>query len=127
MEENESIQLSLKEKEEEINKRIKNLEHEKRNLLKLQEKIKEDAEIEKNKIIEEAKEQIEKIFDEFKNKDNYKMHEVITAKRNLDLLRDEDEEDEESNYVPSINDYVRADDFNVTGKVIRIKGDNVTL
>ena len=127
LEENESIQLSLKEKEEEINKRIKNLEHEKRNLLKLQEKIKEDAEIEKNKIIEEAKEQIEKIFDEFKNKDNYKMHEVITAKRNLDLLRDEDEEDEESNYVPSINDYVRADDFNVTGKVIRIKGDNVTL
>lgn len=127
LEENESIQLSLKEKEDEINKRIRNLEHEKRNLLKLQEKIKDEAEIEKNKIIEEAKEEIDKIFEQFKNKENYKMHEVITAKHNLDLLRDEEDEDEESNYVPSINDYVRADDFNVTGKVIRVKGENVTL
>ena len=68
----------------------------------------------------------EKILN-FKNKENYKMHEVITAKRNLDLLKDSEEDDEISNYVPSINDYVRADDFNVTGKVIRIKGENVTL
>ncbi|MBE6142944.1 MAG: endonuclease MutS2 [Erysipelotrichaceae bacterium] len=127
LEENESIQLSLKEKEEEINKRIRNLEHEKRNLLKLQDKIKEEAESEKQKIIEEAKEEIDKIFEQFKSKEDYKMHEVITAKRNLDLLRDYEEDEEESSYVPSINDYVRADDFNVTGKVIRIKGDNVTL
>lgn len=127
LEENESIQLSLKEKEEELNKRIKNLEHEKRNLLKLQDKIKEEAEIEKTKIIEEAKEEIDKIFEQFKNKENYKMHEVITAKRNLDLLRDYEEEDDISSYVPSINDYVRADDFNVTGRVIRVKGDTVTL
>ena len=127
LEENESIQLSLKEKEEEINKRIKNLEHEKRNLLKLQDKIKEEAEVEKAKIIENAKEEIDKIFDQFKNKENYKMHEVITAKHNLDLLRDYEEEEDISNYVPSINDYVRADDFNVTGRVIRVKGDTVTL
>ena len=127
LEENESIQISLKEKEEELNKRIKNLEHEKRNLIKLQEKIKEEAEIEKSKIIEDAKEEIDKIFEQFKSREDYKMHEVITAKRNLDLLRDYDEAEEISNYVPSINDYVRADDFNVTGRVIRIKGDSVTL
>ena len=127
LEENESIQLLLKEKEEEINKRIKNLEHEKRNLLKLQDKIKEDAEIEKAKIVEDAKKEIDAIFDQFKNKQDYKMHEVITAKRNLDLLKEQEEEDETTTYVPSINDYVRADDFNVTGKVIRIKGDSVTL
>lgn len=126
LEENELIQVSLKEKEEQLNNQLKKLENEKQHLLLLQEKIKEEAEIEKGIIIEQAKKQIDQIYDDFLKKENIKLHEVITTKRNLDLLLD-NEEEAEITYVPSIGDYVRADDFNLIGKVVRIKSDNVSI
>lgn len=127
LEENESLTLELEEKMNETNKKLLEIEKEKKNLLALQEEIRMNAEEEKEKIIEETKGKIDAIYEEFKKSESYKLHEIITAKRNLDLLHSEEEEEEEESISLKINDYVSVSSFGARGKVIRLNGDKVTI
>lgn len=128
LEENEALSLALEERTQEMNKKLLEIQKEKMKLRSLQEKIIEDAEIEKEIIIEETKKKIDEIYEEFKKSDSYKPHEIITTKRNLDLLlNNEEEEENNENISLKINDYVNVSDFGTRGKVIRINGDKITI
>ncbi len=127
LEENELIQYQLKEKEDLLNKKVQSLENQRKELQRQIDLVKKNAEEEKEKLVDETKKKIEKAYDEFISSKDIKLHEVIKVKKDLDDLLDDSEENEESSYIPSIGDYVRANDYGVLGKVIRIKGDNVTI
>lgn len=128
LEENEALQVELKEQKNALNAELLKIEKEKNHLKELQEKIVEDAEGEKEKIILEAKQEIDKIYEDFKKKEAIKPHEVITAKRNLDLLAGLEEEEEDDTPVElNIGDYVNVQEFGARGKVIRVNGDKVTI
>jgi DNA mismatch repair protein MutS2 len=89
--------------------------------------MKQNAEVEVEKLIAEAKDKIDAIYQDYQTKNEIKMHEVIKSKKDLDALLSLDEEEYVSPYVPQINDYVRDETFNVTGSVIRLKGDNAII
>lgn len=127
LEENEQIQFELKEKEDLLNKKLNSLEAQKQELQRQIDRVKDNAEEEKEKLVKEAKEKIEKTYEEFTSQENKKLHQVIKAKKDLDDLLDDEDNFNEVTFVPSIGDFVRATSYGVIGKVIRIKGDNVTL
>ncbi len=127
LEENEQIQFELKEKEDLLNKKVQTLENQRKELQRQIDLVKQNAEEEKEKLVDETKKKIEQTYNEFISSQDIKLHQVIKAKKDLDDLLDNQEENEESSYIPSIGDYVRANDYGVCGKVIRIKGDNVTI
>lgn len=127
LEENEQIQFELKEKEDLLNKKLNSLETQKQELQRQIDRVKDNAEEEKEKLVKEAKEKIEKTYEEFTAQENKKLHQVIKAKKDLDDLLDDEDNFNEATFVPSIGDFVRATSYGVIGKVIRIKGDNITL
>ncbi len=127
LEENEQIQFELKEKEDLLNKKLNSLEAQKQELQRQIDRVKDNAEEEKEKLVKEAKEKIEKTYEEFTSQENKKLHQVIKAKKDLDDLLDDEDNFNEATFVPSIGDFVRATSYGVIGKVIRIKGDNITL
>ncbi|MBE6131788.1 MAG: endonuclease MutS2 [Erysipelotrichaceae bacterium] len=127
LEENEFIKMELLRKEEELDKRNIELEREIEKYKRLENKIFLESEKEKEKLIQKAKEEIEEIMDEFKKSSSYKMHEVIASKKKLDDLSSIEEEEESISKVINVNDYVRIIDSDITGKVIRIKGDKISL
>ncbi len=127
LEENEQIQFELKEKEDLLNKKLNSLETQKQELQRQIDRVKDNAEEEKEKLVKEAKEKIEKTYEEFTAQENKKLHQVIKAKKDLDDLLDDEDNFNEATFVPSIGDFVRATSYGVIGKVVRIKGDNITL
>lgn len=127
LEENEQIQFELKEKEDLLNKKINSLEAQKKELQKQIDLVKENAEEEKEKLVQEAKEKIEKAYEDFVSNEDKKLHQVIKAKKDLDDLLDDEDVNSEATFIPNIGDFVRATNYGVIGKVIRIKGDNITL
>lgn len=127
LEENEQIQFELKEKEDLLNKKINSLEAQKKELQKQIDLVKENAEEEKEKLVQEAKEKIEKAYEDFVSNEDKKLHQVIKAKKDLDDLLDDEDVNSEATFIPNIGDYVRATNYGVIGKVIRIKGENITL
>lgn len=127
LEENEQIQFELKEKEDLLNKKLNSLEAQKKELQKQIDLVKENAEEEKEKLVQEAKEKIEKAYEDFVSNEDKKLHQVIKAKKDLDDLLDDEDVNSEATFIPNIGDFVRATNYGVIGKVIRIKGDNITL
>lgn len=127
LEENEQIQFELKEKEDLLNKKLNSLEVQKKELQRQIDLVKENAEEEKEKLVKEAKEKIEKAYEEFTSNEDKKLHQVIKVKKDLDDLLDDVDSNSEATFIPSIGDFVRATNYGVIGKVIRIKGDNITL
>ena len=128
LEENEAIKMDLLAKEEELEKEKEQLQREIDKYRRLENKIFLESEKEKEKLVAKAKEEIEEIIEEFKKNNSYKMHEVISAKKRLDSLVEEDEDEEEkAKQVISINDHVRMINSDISGKVVRLKGNNLTI
>ena len=127
LEENEAIKMDLVRKEKEIENKNLLLEKEINKYKKMNNQIFLDREKEKEKLIEKAKEEIDSIVNEYKNNSSNKLHEVIGVKKKLDdLISEEDEEEEETKNI-NVNDFVRIIDSDIAGKVVRIKGDNLSL
>ncbi|MDD7735291.1 MAG: endonuclease MutS2, partial [Bacillales bacterium] len=127
LEENEAIKMGLVKKEKEIENKNLLLEKEINKYKKMNNQIFLDSEKEKEKLIEKAKEEIDSIVNEYKNNSSNKLHEVIGVKKKLDdLISEEDEEKEETKNI-NVNDFVRIIDSDIAGKVVRIKGDNLSL
>ncbi len=127
LEENEAIKMGLVKKEKEIENKNLLLEKEINKYKKMNNQIFLDSEKEKEKLIEKAKEEIDSIVNEYKNNSSNKLHEVIGVKKKLDdLISEEDEEEEETKNI-NVNDFVRIIDSDIAGKVVRIKGDNLSL
>ena len=80
---------------------------------------------EKEEILEEAKESIDEILHNL-NKKDLKMHEVIEAKAKIDALEDK-EVRHISNEKFKLDDYVSIADMNLTGVIIRINNDKITV
>ena len=127
IEENENIKVTLLEKEAELEKLKKQLNNELQTNKQIRNNILLEAEEEKKKIIDEAKEEIDNIFNEFKNLENVKLHQVISAKRKIDdklnIINDEYDEDEQV----QVNDYVEIIASKTRGKVTRIDNKKVTI
>lgn len=103
------------------------LEQEKNKLKALQNKTYLEAEEIKEELVKEAKSQIDKMVLEFQKAGSYKMPEIIKAKHNVSQVLTSYNEEEVENRVIQIGDYVQVENAGIRGKVISIKGENVTL
>ena len=127
LEENEAIKMDLIRKEKELEEKNLSLEKEINKYKKMNNQIFLDSEKEKEKLIEQAKEEISTIVEEFKKNSSNKLHEVIGVKKRLDDLKQEEDEEEEEKKAINLNDYVRIIDSDIAGKVVRIKGENISI
>lgn len=127
LEENELIKTELNAKEELLEEKVRSLDNEIKKYKALENKIYLDSEKEKEKLISKAKEEIDSIVEEFKKQSSFKMHEVISSKKKLDDMIEEDDEDDDSNLNINLNDNVRIIDSDISGRVIRIKGDKFVI
>jgi DNA mismatch repair protein MutS2 len=127
LEENEGIRYELQKAQEEIEKQKHHLDNEIEKYKRLENKIFLDSEKKKDELIKDAKEQIDAIVEEMKQKENFKLHEVIGAKKKLDDLSSKEEDEEEVTITINVGDNVRMIDSDISGKVIKLKGENVTL
>ena len=127
LEENESIKYELEKAKEEFEKKSHHLDNEIEKYKRLENKIYLDSEKKKDELIKDAKAQIDEIVEEMRKKENFKLHEVIGAKKKLDDLASSEEEEEEIKIVVNVGDNVRIVDSDITGKVIKIKGENLVL
>lgn len=115
---NKELSESLKKKEAKLNDETRIFEERK---AKLMQSVNE----EKEEILEEAKESIDEILHNL-NKKDLKMHEVIEAKAKIDALEDK-EVRHISNEKFKLDDYVSLADMNLTGVIIRINNDKITV
>ena len=127
LEENEGIRYELLKAQEEIEKQKHHLDNEIEKYKRLENKIFLDSEKKKDELIKDAKEQIDAIVEEMKQKENFKLHEVIGAKKKLDDLSSKEEDEEEVTITINVGDNVRMIDSDISGKVIKLKGENVTI
>ena len=84
--------------------------------------INEKAEEEKERLIQDSVEQIEEILKEIREKDNIKMHEALKIKHDLEALNKQKEE-EKSQAVFSVGDYVFVESLSVEGTIVKKKKD----
>ena len=127
LEENEFLKMELIRKEDELNQKKLLLDEQIDKYKKMKNQIFIEGEKEKAKLVEQAKEEIEKIVDEFKNKSSFKLHEKIDTKKRLDNLISEEEDVENEIESFNINDYVRIVDSDISGKIIRLKGNQCSI
>lgn len=125
--ENEEIRMQLEKSEREFRLRKDDLEQEIRKYKAMENQIYLDSEKEKEKLIEEAKEKIDTIVEEFKKVESHPLHRIIQAKKDLEGLNESTEEVEHSEVSFQVNDSVRITGSDISGKLIRIKGDQGTL
>ncbi|NCA95931.1 MAG: hypothetical protein EOM74_03020, partial [Methanomicrobia archaeon] len=110
----------------------KSLEQEKNKLEMMQKSLDErkahffeDVEEEKAKMLEEAQAKVDEIIDELNGK-KPKLHELIAAKKSLE----ETLEDEEETLIDDsiqLDDYVTIKGMEITGRVVKIKNQQVQL
>ena len=106
----------------ELNMQIELAKQKEANLNALIKDVQEKAEEEKERLIKESVEQIEEILYEIRTKDNLKMHEALKAKKELEELALKEEE-EKSNAVFQVGDYVFVTSFNSYGTITKKNKD----
>ena len=106
----------------ELNMQIELAKQKEANLNALIKDVQEKAEEEKERLIKESVEQIEEILYEIRTKDNLKMHEALKAKKELEELALKEEE-EKSNAVFQVGDYVYVTSFNSYGTITKKNKD----
>lgn len=125
--ENEEIRMQLENSEIEYRKRREDLEQEIRKYKAMENRIYLESEKEKEKLIEKAKEEIDAIVEEFKKSDAHPLHKIIKAKKELENLNESEDDEERAEISFQVNDPVRIIDSDISGKLIRIKGDQGTM
>ena len=118
----ELLQLELERTKKDLENQIKLNKEKEKNLNDLIKDIEKNAKEEKERLIEDSVIQIEDILKEIRNKDNIKMHEALKAKKELEELLDKQEE-ERSNAVFEIGDYVFVTSLSLYGTIIKKNKD----
>ncbi|MDY6003127.1 MAG: endonuclease MutS2 [Bacilli bacterium] len=122
--ENENLKKELENKQKEITKKEKQIERQLSSLNEKNEHFDEEMDKIKSQLIDDAKKQIDDIYNQLL-KEDIKQHQIIKAKRDLDLLNEEKEQIVNNEEI-HLNDFVKTD-LGFIGKVIRIKGDNLEI
>lgn len=117
----EEKEKKIAKKEEEISTFYAHMDQEKE---KLERKFKE----EKEERLEQVEEEVQAILQKLKT-ETLQYHEALSYKKRLDALKEEEEEKEEeiANTPIQIDDYVKVNDSQIVGRVVRLKGNSLTL
>ena len=117
----EEKEKKIAKKEEEISSFYAHMDQEKE---KLEKKFKE----EKEERLEQVETEVQEILQKLKT-ETLQYHEALSYKKRLDALKEEEEEKEEEleNTPVQIDDYVKVNDSQIVGRVVRLKGNNLTL
>jgi len=122
MDKYETLQEENKLLKRDLNTQIELNKEKEKNLDALIKDVQDKAEEEKERIIKESVEKIEEILYEIRNKDNLKMHEALKAKKELEELTLKEEE-ERSNAIFQVGDYVYVTSFNSYGTITKKNKD----
>ncbi|MCD8203744.1 MAG: Smr/MutS family protein [Coprobacillus sp.] len=123
--ENLLLENSLRRKEEELSKKERSLNEESKRLEKRKSILLEEVDKEKKEMIKESSDQIKEIMDSL-NKPSVKLNDVIEAKGKLNEL-DSEETIDEFDDVIIVNDYVSVPSLSLSGRVISIRGEKLTV
>lgn len=117
----EEKEKKIAKKEEEISSFYAHMDQEKE---KLEKKFKE----EKEERLEQVETEVQEILQKLKT-ETLQYHEALSYKKRLDALKEEEEEKEEEleNTPVQIDDYVKVNDSQIVGRVVRLKGNSLTL
>lgn len=126
--ENETREKSLNEKERLLKGKEKHLRHEEEVLKEKKDKLLEDVKHEQKKIITQTTQKVDLIMKNL-DKDQIKLHDVIRAKTELKKLsiEKEDEEIYLDNGPISLDDYVEVKGLGLVGRVKKINGEKVQV
>lgn len=124
---NEEINADLKKRQKVLESKEKDVAFKDKSLQKKKDTLLEDVEIQKKKMIEDAEERINDIL-RILSDPNRKQKDLLEARQKLREMAEEDEsEEEKSNEVINVNDYVEVANLGLTGKVVSIKGNKAEL
>ena len=119
------LEEELRKKERTLNDLEKRLSSDEKVLKEKRSKLLEDVQEEKQQIIDKAKQDVNDIISAL-SKDGTKLHEVIELKKKLQDLEDSTDivsYNEEIN----VNDYVEIPALNISGRVMKINGNKVSI
>lgn len=125
--ETEKLKLLLESQKEELETLRKKLNNEIKENENIRREIISNAEVEKQKIIENAKQEIDEIFNEFKNLEQVKLHQVISAKRKIDEKAVVEEIEETADEEIQVGDIVEITSSKVKGKVKYIDNNRLSV
>lgn len=123
IEETEKLKDRLLSEKNQLEAALQETEQKQKALFKEQQRIKDKAQEEIETLVAEAAEKIEQIFEELKDKETIKTHEIISSRRRLQALS-EQEETKPIVHEFQIDDYVAYEDLAIRGRIIRIKNDD---
>lgn len=115
----------LEEKEAEFAKKEASFLRREEALKKQEEHFNEALKEKEQKALEKAKKEVGQIIAALSSPD-VKLHQAIEAKRKIEELETEEEEEENEEPI-SIGDYVLIPSFNVRGKVVKAKGNQIEI
>ena len=125
VEEANKLQDALEKQKVELERREKKLSNDEELFETKKENMMKDVKEEKEELIAKAKKEISDIISKMHNSD-MKVHEVIELKKELEEL-EEKEEEEVYNEEINVNDYVSIPSMNISGKVMRLKGNKAHI
>ena len=125
IEETTKLEEELARREAELDKRTKKLENDEEIFESKRENMLKDVKEEREQIIAKAKKEVSDIISKMHNSD-MRVHEVIALKKELEELEEKEEEEVFDEDI-QVNDYVSIPSMNITGKVVRIKGDKAHI
>ena len=125
VEEANKLQDALEKQQLELDRREKKLTNDEELFENKKENMMKDVKEEKEELIAKAKKEISDIISKMHNSD-MKVHEVIELKKELEEL-EEKEEEEVYNEEINVNDYVSIPSMNISGKVMRLKGNKAHI
>ena len=115
----------LEEKEAEFAKKEASFLRREEALKKQEEHFNEALKEKEQKALEKAKKEVSQIIAALSSPD-VKLHQAIEAKRKIEALETEEEEEENEEPI-SLGDYVLIPSFNVRGKVVKAKGNQIEI
>ena len=125
VEEANKLQDELDKLKADLEKREKKLANDEQIFENKKENMLKDVKEEKEQLIANAKKEISDIINKMHNSD-MRVHEVIALKKELEEL-EEKEEEVIYNEEISVNDFVTIPSMNISGKVMRIKGNKAHI
>ncbi|MFI3284303.1 MAG: Smr/MutS family protein [Erysipelotrichaceae bacterium] len=117
---------SLKEKEEALKNQLRDLHQQQERIEASKEKILEEARIKAQAYIVEKQEEANLYIDELKTQ-NFKFHDALKVKKELDNLQEIESFDEISDEELHLNDYVKMNHSNQVGQIIQLQKKNAIV
>lgn len=124
---NEEINNDLKKRQKALESKEKDVNYKDKTLQKKKETLLEDVEKQKAEMLKEAEKRINNIL-RILSDPNPKQKDLLEARKQLRAMAEEDEPEEEpSDEVIALNDYVEVAGLGLCGRVISIKGNKVEI